>query len=195
MSFYTVLRSYPNGSPSGARALMAAPTVEAAINQGMRTGEAFDVHNEAGAVVWSWEARDSGLTVVRQAHEGDRALGFAEATHRTTGIMAGGWGENLEYLRGVETVLAKTLDRVREAISHVEAVRLTADTITDEQICELRAVAHGSHFTNRNDAMIELCDLARGWSCTETDENPAKIREARARCAEMLNARNGGKRS
>lgn len=66
--------------------------------------------------------RMSDLRVVRNVGEGDRALGFAEATHRTTGIMAGGWGENLEYLRGVEAVLAETINRVREAIGHAETL-------------------------------------------------------------------------
>jgi hypothetical protein len=47
-------------------------------------------------------------------------LGFAEATQRMLGILAGGWGENVQYLRGVEVVLAKTLDRVREAIVRAE---------------------------------------------------------------------------
>lgn len=64
--------------------------------------------------------RMSDLHVVRENGEGDRALGFAEATHRVTGIMAGGWGGNLEYLRGVEKKLADTLNRVREAIGHAE---------------------------------------------------------------------------
>lgn len=64
--------------------------------------------------------RDSDLRVVRERGEGDRALGHAEAVYRTTGILAGGWGENLEYLRGVERVLTDTLNRVREAIGHAE---------------------------------------------------------------------------
>jgi hypothetical protein len=64
--------------------------------------------------------RMSDLSVVRNVGEGDRALGFAEATHRTAGIMAGGWGENVDYLRGVEAVLTETLNRVREAIGHAE---------------------------------------------------------------------------
>lgn len=66
------------------------------------------------------ECRLSDLQVVRETGEGDRALGFAEATHRTTGIMAGGWGHNVEYLRGVERVLSATLNRVREAIGSAE---------------------------------------------------------------------------
>lgn len=63
---------------------------------------------------------------------------------------------------------------------------ITADTITDEQICELRARAHGDHFTNRNDSMIELCDIARGWVLPDVVDD---VRAARARCAEILNAR------
>lgn len=62
---------------------------------------------------------------------------------------------------------------------------ITADTITDEQICELRARAHGSHYTNRNDSLIELCDVARGW----VPADDIQQRSARARCAEILNAR------
>jgi hypothetical protein len=68
--------------------------------------------------------RDADLTIVRQAGEGDRALGYAEAVHRLTGIMAGGWGHNPEYLHGVETKLADTLNRVREAIGHAETPAL-----------------------------------------------------------------------
>ena len=64
---------------------------------------------------------------------------------------------------------------------------ITADTITEEQICELRAYAHGSHFTNRNDSLIELCDLARGW--TLPNEGTVSVDKARAICAEIYNAR------
>ncbi len=52
----------------------------------------------------------------------DRELGYAEATHRTTGIMAGGWATNLEYLRGVEARLTESLNRIREAIGHAETL-------------------------------------------------------------------------
>ncbi len=76
----------------------------------------------------------------------------------------------------------------------VQMNRITGDNITDEQICELRAIAHGSHFTNRNDSLIELCDIARGWIMPEPclNAHPShdcvadQRRNARARCAEIL---------
>lgn len=66
--------------------------------------------------------RKEDLNVVSQSNEGDRALGFAEATHRLTGIMAGGWAENIEYLKGVEDRMVATLNRVREARGHAETM-------------------------------------------------------------------------
>jgi hypothetical protein len=75
-------------------------------------------------------------------------------------------------------------------------VKLTADTITDEQICELRALAHGRHFSERNDSLIELCDIARGVTPLESCLNmhpshdcvAGQRRDARSRCAERLNS-------
>lgn len=68
---------------------------------------------------------------------------------------------------------------------------LTADSITDLQICELRAHAHGRHFSERNDSLIELCDVARSARPTGRDPDGAIVtREiARARCAEIFNTR------
>ena len=67
---------------------------------------------------------------------------------------------------------------------------LTADWITDLQICELRARAHGAYYTERNDSLIELCDIARSAHPTGRDPDGTIItRElARARCAAILNA-------
>ncbi len=68
---------------------------------------------------------------------------------------------------------------------------ITADNITDEQICELRARAHGRHYTERNDGLITLCDIARSARPTGRDPDGTIITRdiARARCAEILNAR------
>lgn len=74
------------------------------------------------------ECRMSDLTVVRQIGDSDRALGYAEGVTRTTGVLAGGWGENLEYLRGLEAALSETLNCVREAIGAAETKALTCST-------------------------------------------------------------------
>jgi len=98
--------------------------------------------------------RTSDLTVTRQADDTDRSLGYAETTHRLTGIMAGGWGQNLEYLRGVEGKLADTLNRVREAIGHAETVKHQRDK--DKVEIE----------TGRLGAEMKALPAYRGWSFT-----------------------------
>lgn len=76
---------------------------------------------------------------------------------------------------------------------------ITADTITDEQIEALRnevapmpAPRPRSEHTAEDLAIIDACDYAL-WSCNSNDpdaERIAGMRErARARCAEVLNAR------
>lgn len=71
-------------------------------------------------------------------------------------------------------------------------------TITDEQICELRASASGLTPVALDLATVELCDIALGWAdlqpCLNTDPAHACVADqrdnARARCAEIFNARN-----
>jgi hypothetical protein len=74
---------------------------------------------------------------------------------------------------------------------------LTADTITDEQIRELRAQASGNTVIVSDATTVDSCDIALGWiehaPCLNT--HPAhdcvglQRVNARARCAEILNAR------
>lgn len=71
--------------------------------------------------------RASDLHVALASDVDDRALGYAEASHRVTGIMAGGWGENIAYLRGVEQKLTDTLNRVREALGSAETRKYLAE--------------------------------------------------------------------
>jgi hypothetical protein len=59
---------------------------------------------------------------------------------------------------------------------------ITADTITDEQIDALRAEAYGYDDDLKT---VRLCFVAIG-------EDNAMGRAARARCAEILNARKAG---
>jgi hypothetical protein len=76
---------------------------------------------------------------------------------------------------------------------------ITADSITAEQIRELRAIASGTTPNTSDRSMVEICDSALGWSDVEPCLNvhpshdcvAGQRRDARARCAELLNARNG----
>lgn len=64
---------------------------------------------------------------------------------------------------------------------------LTADTITDEQIRELRRLVVGDSATTSRQA-DELCHLV--WVALDDGKLPHRtIRDARGRCAEILNAR------
>lgn len=68
-------------------------------------------------------------------------------------------------------------------------MRLTADTITDEQIRELRGLFVGLTAAPHVNG---LCNLALGESeeaCIVLVLKPHKRKQARARCAELLNAR------
>mgnify|MGYP003405613930 CR=1 FL=1 len=74
---------------------------------------------------------------------------------------------------------------------------LTADTITDKQIVELRRVASG-YTTNISDRdTVWWCDIALGLAevkaCANTNPLHNCVNQqrqtARARCAEILNAR------
>lgn len=62
---------------------------------------------------------------------------------------------------------------------------ITADTITDAQIHELLRLA----ITNKQRATVVICKLALGESVTY--RSASQTQEARARCAEILNARGG----
>jgi len=66
-------------------------------------------------------------------------------------------------------------------------VKITADTITDEQILDIRAQAARNHAAYGLDTSLEvvrICDRAIAhWG-----SQPRRA-EARARCAEILNAR------
>jgi hypothetical protein len=68
---------------------------------------------------------------------------------------------------------------------------LTADTITDAQIRELRADL--DHEGRAGSEYVELCDVALGGNpdlhLRSTAIAIIQTREARARCAEILNAR------
>ncbi len=67
------------------------------------------------------------------------------------------------------------------------AVKITSETITDEQIRELRAWAETRAFTEAG-SISQLCACAIGVLSPEVPGWKAK-HEARARCAEILNAR------
>lgn len=62
---------------------------------------------------------------------------------------------------------------------------ITADTITDTQIQELRSRAQNAALGG-NHAMVDLCDEALGWV---DHRNEGDVRGARARIAEILNVR------
>ena len=70
-------------------------------------------------------------------------------------------------------------------------------TITDEQLHALRCQASGSTVVLLDPALVELCDMALGWTelepCLNThpghDCIAAQRAGARARCAAILNAR------
>ena len=64
---------------------------------------------------------------------------------------------------------------------------ITADNITDEQIRELRDWASGK----REITIMHFAHAALGLDPTANRVGPAAIASARARCAEILNARNG----
>jgi hypothetical protein len=77
-------------------------------------------------------------------------------------------------------------------------VKITADTITDEQIRELRTWAKGAPRSGVIETMrerlglIETCAIALGETKIQARDD---VREfARARCAEILNARKAGSR-
>jgi hypothetical protein len=60
---------------------------------------------------------------------------------------------------------------------------VTAETITDEQIRELRASARA----NRNTWLIGICDVASSDLDSDCDVAAYRI-ECRARCAKIVNA-------
>ena len=62
---------------------------------------------------------------------------------------------------------------------------ITADTITDEQIRELRMSAMNGSPT------AESCDIALGDLVLDGSDAEVEQETARARCAEILNARSG----
>jgi len=68
---------------------------------------------------------------------------------------------------------------------------ITADTITDEQIRELATVAWSSHAETCNNLRSIAHALGHsGIDCRMSHGNEAMhTRDARARCAEILNAR------
>jgi hypothetical protein len=77
--------------------------------------------------------------------------------------------------------------------------KVTADTITDDQIRELQRSIAGHVFPAAGMAHTELSDL---WEVCNVALNsvlfddvrprPIDVRDARARCAEIWNARHGG---
>lgn len=74
---------------------------------------------------------------------------------------------------------------------------LTANTITDEQIYELRNLASGNTPNIADRETFDLAEIALGWAdvepCLNThpshDCAAIQRKGARARCAEILNAR------
>lgn len=72
----------------------------------------------------------------------------------------------------------------------VPKVKLTADTITDEQIRELRKIEPDLGRVGMSDRDIRLA-LRDGRGSRVFSER--MVRAARARCAEILNARNEAK--
>ena len=68
---------------------------------------------------------------------------------------------------------------------------LTADTITDEQIRKLRSDSitgcYSHIFKPETQVVVDACDTAL------YSPAPSSAAAARARCAEILNARNGNK--
>jgi hypothetical protein len=78
---------------------------------------------------------------------------------------------------------------------------LTADTITDDQIRELRTFASGATAVLFDSLTVEICDVALGWVVPPRCLNAHPAHDcvagqrttARARCAEILNARKEGK--
>jgi hypothetical protein len=78
------------------------------------------------------------------------------------------------------------------------AVLLTADTITDEQIRELLLGYLYNGTPTPDSYAVDVCDQALGRQSRYRQPDPAckpdaaSIRRARARCAEILNARAKG---
>jgi len=66
-------------------------------------------------------------------------------------------------------------------------VKITADTITDEQIRELRAKSVGEAGLSSCE-VDDICNLV-SYALDDGKLSHRIIREARARCAEILNAR------
>jgi hypothetical protein len=76
-------------------------------------------------------------------------------------------------------------------MKNTEQAKLTADTITDEQIRELRDRALGSGEPFRLPG--EAYDVIRATNKALGGGRESTRREGRARCAEILNARAEGK--
>lgn len=68
-------------------------------------------------------------------------------------------------------------------IGHTETTRVTAETVSDEQICDLREKGP------RTADVLYECDLALFASRGEYGAGVERAALARARCAEMINAR------
>jgi len=62
-------------------------------------------------------------------------------------------------------------------------VKLTADTITDDQIRELRA----EYLADHNLTGVDTCDVALGRH--GAGRSPRRVARARSRCAAILSAR------
>lgn len=69
-------------------------------------------------------------------------------------------------------------------------MKVTADTITDEQIGELWREAAGAPLPHADPDLAYLCNVARSTPVLAADV--CERYSARARCAEIWNARHGG---